>query len=219
MAYGFSIARTTCASLLMVSATLLGATAADANVYTYDLQVGAYQIDMDPATFGTHGDVFLQLSNGASTNVNQTYTYQDIVGALARTDGTFAITPFQPVSYNGTGSDTDIFATTDSLGNLTLNQPTINDPSLYPDGFLTTDPSNTYALKWYLWTYDAVTQLPIYYFKWSDVFASDTASGVVTNVALVPEPATWTTMLLGFGAIGGAMRRARRTRTAGAAAP
>ena len=32
--------------------------------------------------------------------------------------------------------------------------------------------------------------------------------------AAVPEPATWTFMILGFGAVGGALRRQRRIRTA-----
>lgn len=35
--------------------------------------------------------------------------------------------------------------------------------------------------------------------------------GVVQIATIVPEPATWALMMLGFGAVGGAMRRARVT--------
>lgn len=36
------------------------------------------------------------------------------------------------------------------------------------------------------------------------------------NFAAVPEPATWASLLLGFGIVGGALRRARRKRQGGA---
>nr|WP_194954705.1 PEPxxWA-CTERM sorting domain-containing protein [Sphingopyxis solisilvae] len=39
--------------------------------------------------------------------------------------------------------------------------------------------------------------------------ASSTASIALATAAAVPEPATWATMLLGFGLIGGIMRRRR----------
>ena len=44
------------------------------------------------------------------------------------------------------------------------------------------------------------------------IFASTSASfpGAGANVGAVPEPATWAMMLLGFGAVGSAMRRSRR---------
>jgi hypothetical protein len=214
MAFRFSLRN---AHLLLgLTLAALVQPSASAAVYTYGLHVGKYQINQDPSTFGTSGDVYLQLSNGASTNLNQTYTYRDILGLLATTTGTFAITPFQSVSYIGTGSDTNTFATTDSQGQLILNQPTINDPSLYPDGFNATSADSLYAIKWYLWTYDAITRLPIYYFKWSDIFSRKTASGKVTYLtsvtdpALVPEPASCSLLALGIGAMGAALRKSRR---------
>ena len=42
------------------------------------------------------------------------------------------------------------------------------------------------------------------------IFASTTASFPGARVGAVPEPATWAMMLLGFGAVGSAMRRSRR---------
>jgi hypothetical protein len=42
------------------------------------------------------------------------------------------------------------------------------------------------------------------------VTLTDTVSGISTILAPVPEPSTWTMMLLGLGAIGYSMRRRRR---------
>lgn len=46
------------------------------------------------------------------------------------------------------------------------------------------------------------------------VMPPGTGGGTPPPVAGVPEPATWTMMLIGFGAIGGHVRRERRNRAA-----
>jgi PEP-CTERM motif-containing protein len=56
-------------------------------------------------------------------------------------------------------------------------------------------------------------------YTYFDFYATGTSNGALSNVLLgglsltesVPEPATWAMMLLGFGAIGVAFRRRRRT--------
>ena len=40
-----------------------------------------------------------------------------------------------------------------------------------------------------------------------DSFYSDNIGGVSLNVAAIPEPSAWALLILGFGAVGGAMRR------------
>ena len=47
-------------------------------------------------------------------------------------------------------------------------------------------------------------------FKGLGVTAADFAIDRVYVTAAVPEPSTWALMLLGFGAVGGAMRMKRR---------
>ena len=39
----------------------------------------------------------------------------------------------------------------------------------------------------------------------------DNSGGITLSIAAIPEPATWAMMILGFGVIGGALRRRRRT--------
>jgi hypothetical protein len=198
---------------LAVAVAVAGAPAAQAKDFFYALSVPTYDINQDPATFGSAADVFVELSNGGATNSGQTYTYQDVIALGVTTNGAFNIPAYQPVTYTGS-TITDVFGTTNALGQLSLNQPTSNAPIPNPDGFTASNPGDTYAIKWYLWAYDYTTHLPIYYFKWSDVFSTNTASGVVGNVVAVPEPATWMMMLVGFGALGVAMRLRRKPKAA-----
>ena len=50
---------------------------------------------------------------------------------------------------------------------------------------------------------------PVNFYLFDDAL-SDNVGGVSLSIAAVPEPATWAFLLLGFGAIGGAMRSSRR---------
>ena len=44
----------------------------------------------------------------------------------------------------------------------------------------------------------------------------DNSGGVSLSISAIPEPAAWGLMILGFGAIGGAMRRRAKLRTTAA---
>lgn len=47
---------------------------------------------------------------------------------------------------------------------------------------------------------------------WNDYFTSSTHGYIVEYSGVVPEPATWALFILGFGAVGGALRRSRKVR-------
>lgn len=50
--------------------------------------------------------------------------------------------------------------------------------------------------------------------QWNDYFATSGHGFIVEYGGLVPEPATWALFILGFGAVGGALRRSRKVRAA-----
>ncbi len=61
-----------------------------------------------------------------------------------------------------------------------------------------------------VWTSKTLTSLGLVEGQYVWTLSNDTIAVTVGNppvVPAVPEPATWATMLIGFGAIGGAMRR------------
>jgi len=57
-----------------------------------------------------------------------------------------------------------------------------------------------------------------YTFDASNIFVSESGDVQITQIAAVPEPATWAIMLVGFGGLGAAMRGRRRAPPAGVAA-
>jgi hypothetical protein len=75
---------------------------------------------------------------------------------------------------------------------------------------------------WQSITYDFVADSAASDLVFGGVFGGNAVAGYVglDNVAVVdmgvPEPGTWALMLLGFGALGGALRRSRRGQTAAA---
>lgn len=65
----------------------------------------------------------------------------------------------------------------------------------------------------YVGTFTLTAPTSIGFFIYDDVL-SDNRGGVSVAVASVPEPASWALMLAGFGAVGFAMRRRAKVRTA-----
>mgnify|MGYP000088301470 CR=1 FL=1 len=47
---------------------------------------------------------------------------------------------------------------------------------------------------------------------WNDYFVTSTHGYIVEYAGLVPEPSAWALLILGFGAVGGALRRSRKVR-------
>lgn len=121
--------------------------------------------------------------SGSSFGSNTTITFRDVMGTFIDPDGTDA---FANISF-GTG-----FFSTLQVGAINFSPNTFRGPDLF-DGSRNNPQFNVGS------------------FELSGSVLNDT-SGIlnVSEIAAVPEPATWAMMLLGFFAIGGAMR-ARRT--------
>lgn len=65
----------------------------------------------------------------------------------------------------------------------------------------------------YVGTFTLTSPADVRFFIYDD-YLGDNRGGISLSVAGVPEPATWALMILGFGAVGGAMRRRSAVRTA-----
>src|SRR5262245_22216889 len=84
-------------SIALALAILNSTTPADAVIYTYAVDVNSYMTNTNPSLFGTGLQSTVSLDNGNSTNLNQTYTYAQIVnGSTVSVGGTFAMTQAEP---------------------------------------------------------------------------------------------------------------------------
>jgi len=170
----------------------------------------------DPCTYGYvtgavacqgyyGGNLITGSMNSATTTAENNAINQLITNAVSQGPG---YTP----PYLGLDYDTVLGAVTDLNGSATLNFGSLNLSGLTIVGAhfgnnIDSDPNNITAF-WLLDLGNNVTHT----ITLSNGQGSSNAQIFSTGTPAVPEPATWAMMLLGFGAIGVAMRRSPRKR-------
>ena len=170
----------------------------------------------DPCTYGYvtgavacqgyyGGNLITGSMNSATTTAENNAINQLITNAVSQGPG---YTP----PYLGLDYDTVLGAVTDLNGSATLNFGSLNLSGLTIVGAhfgnnIDSDPNNITAF-WLLDLGNNVTHT----ITLSNGQGSSNAQIFSTGTPAVPEPATWAMMLLGFGAIGLAMRRSPRKR-------
>ena len=170
----------------------------------------------DPCTYGYvtgavacqgyyGGNLITGSTNSATTTAENNAINQLITNAVSQGPG---YTP----PYLGLDYDTVLGAVTDLNGSATLNFGSLNLSGLTIVGAhfgnnIDSDPNNITAF----WLLDLDNNLT-HTITLSNGQGSSNAQIFSTGTPAVPEPATWAMMLLGFGAIGVAMRRSPRKR-------
>lgn len=170
----------------------------------------------DPCTYGYvtgavacqgyyGGNLITGSTNSATTTAENNAINQLITNAVSQGPG---YTP----PYLGLDYDTVLGAVTDLNGSATLNFGSLNLSGLTIVGAhfgnnIDSDPNNITAF-WLLDLGNNVTHT----ITLSNGQGSSNAQIFSTGTPAVPEPATWAMMLLGFGAVGVAMRRSPRKR-------
>jgi hypothetical protein len=115
----------------LLGAICLIAPAHGGSIFNYEVGIPSFISNPNPAVFGTSTVETISFNNGNATNIDQTYSFSNIVGVtVTSVDGTFSITGPETLTLAGNPADT--FATTDALGNLVLTPP-------FSVGVVTTD--------------------------------------------------------------------------------
>jgi hypothetical protein len=101
------------------------------SIFNYEIAINSFISNPNPSVFGTSTMETISFDNGNSTNINQTYSFANIVGVTVTSiGGTFSITGPETLSF--AGNPLDEFATTDAQGMLQLTPP-------FSVGVITTD--------------------------------------------------------------------------------
>lgn len=157
--------------------------------FDFDFTMPSYFNNTDPSLFGTGADLTIALDNGNSTNIDQVYTYADIVGIYATAiGGTFSIptSSVETLTFSG-GSLSDVFATTNAQGLIDSMPPTGDSITASING-------GQQGIGIFDWT--------IWWPKWGyEDYEGQVAEGAITGQALtpVPEPGSLCLSLLSLG--------------------
>ncbi|MFO0957886.1 MAG: PEP-CTERM sorting domain-containing protein [Isosphaeraceae bacterium] len=176
--------------------------------FTYTIVAPTLAQNDNPALFGTSWVSTITFDNGNATNINQVYSYANIVRfGTSSVGGTFAIAADQPQSITFEGVSTNMFATTDALGNLILAQP-FDSSVIVTDAAVIQQGTNVARLsKWW------VTG------TWQGEKKLDSLGNVIASsfggVRAVPEPSSLALSAIGLAGLLGIGLRHRRAAATG----
>jgi hypothetical protein len=198
---GFGLRCLCVIGLSSLDLTSLSQPARAATIYTYDVYLNSFMQNSNPGLFGTAEHTTIAFNNGNATNQNQTYRYADIVGAtVSSIGGTFSMTGSQSETLTFTGNTSDLFATTNAQGVLSLLAPF--SPNIVTTDSVKISVNNgdyiTLAGWWFTGTWQS-----------SGNSVGDRAFGGLSTAT--PEPSTWSMLLAGLAGLGLRCRRRRIT--------